>query len=110
MPPVFTKWSIASRARRWTRYWASNWALNSVWQVINAVLPAGGGLLVAEKVLDDTNLAAQMQNLNMLVVTEGRERTAIEYTVLLNAAGFYQVEHRITGAPLDAILGIKLGP
>jgi len=74
---------------------------------IYAALPAGGGLLVAEKLLSDTNLSAQMQNLNMLVVTEGRERTAEEYAGLLQAAGFQHVEHRITGAPLDATLGIK---
>jgi len=74
---------------------------------IYAALPQEGGLLVAEKLLSDTNLAAQMQNLNMLVVTEGRERTAEGYATLLQGAGFQHVEHRITGAPLDATLAIK---
>ncbi len=74
---------------------------------IYTALPAGGGLLIAEKLLSDTNLAAQMQNLNMLVVTEGRERTAEEYAALLQGAGFRHVEHRITGAPLDATLATK---
>ena len=74
---------------------------------IYAALPPGGGLLIAEKLLRESNLAAHMQNLNMLVVTEGRERTAEEYAALLRGAGFRQVEHRITGAPLDATLGIK---
>jgi acetylserotonin N-methyltransferase len=48
-----------------------------------------------------------MQSLNMLVVTEGRERSLSEYRVLLERAGFRQVEGRRTGAALDAILAIK---
>jgi acetylserotonin N-methyltransferase len=77
---------------------------------ICAALPAGGGLLLAEKILreDKTGPAhANMQSLNMLVVTEGRERTLSEYRALLEEAGFTSVEGRITGAPLDAILAIK---
>jgi acetylserotonin N-methyltransferase len=74
---------------------------------VYAALPDGGGLLVAEKLLSDTNLPAQMQNLNMLVVTEGRERTAEEYAALFRDAGFQHVEHCFTGAPLDAMLAIK---
>jgi len=74
---------------------------------IHAALPPDGGLLVAEKLLSDTNLSAHMQNLNMLVVTEGRERTAEEYTTLLKVAGFIKVDHRTTGAPLDATLAVR---
>lgn len=70
-------------------------------------LPAGGGLLVAEKLLDSHNVGSQMQNLNMLVCTEGRERTAQEYAALLREAGFASVESRATGTPLDATLAIK---
>jgi hypothetical protein len=43
----------------------------------------------------------------MLVVTEGRERTAEEYAQLLRAAGFSHVESKNTGTPLDATLAIK---
>ena len=43
----------------------------------------------------------------MLVCTEGKERTLGEYRELLEDAGFQNVEGRITGRPLDAILGIK---
>jgi acetylserotonin N-methyltransferase len=68
-------------------------------------LPEGGGLLVAEKLLE--NVPAHMQSLNMLIVTEGRERTADEYAALLLAAGFSTVESRRTGTPLDATLAIK---
>jgi len=73
-------------------------------------LPAGGGLLVMEKLLAEDGvgpLSANLQSLNMLIVTEGRERTLDEYTRLLRAAGFADVEGRTTGAWLDAILARK---
>ncbi len=77
---------------------------------IYEALPAGGGLLIAETVLDDDGLGplhSVLQSLNMLVCTEGRERTAAEYAELLEKAGFGDVEVRRTGAPLDAILAIR---
>ena len=72
---------------------------------IHQALPEGGALLVAEKLLVD--VPAHMQSLNMLIVTEGRERTAEQYSELLKAAGFTSVESRRTGTPLDATLAIK---
>lgn len=74
---------------------------------IYAALPAGGGLLIAEKLLEPDYVSAHMQTLNMLVVTEGREHSAREYDVMLRAAGFKNIESRRTGASLDAILAIK---
>ena len=75
-----------------------------------ARLPSGGGLLIAEKLLTEDKtgpVPALMQSLNMLVCTEGRERSVGEYSALLEAAGFREVEGRVTGAPLDAVLAIK---
>ena len=43
----------------------------------------------------------------MLVVTEGRERSLSEYMRLLAAAGFSSVEGRTTGGWLDAVLARK---
>jgi acetylserotonin N-methyltransferase len=74
---------------------------------IHAALPEGGGLLIAEKLLRPDYVAAHMQSLNMLIGTEGRERSAAEYETLLRAAGFSKVESRLTGAYLDAVLAIK---
>lgn len=74
---------------------------------VYAALPPDGGLLIAEKLLEPHYVAGHMQSLNMLVSTEGRERTAAEYDSLLKAAGFAKVGARKTGAPLDAILAIK---
>ena len=75
-------------------------------------LPSGGALLVCEKMLDDDRAGprwAQLQSLNMLVCTDGKERTAAEYEALLREAGFSRVEARRTSVPLDAILAIKAG-
>ena len=77
---------------------------------ISAALPPGGALLIAEKLLDEDRSGpahAHLQSLNMLVCTEGRERTLREYTALLQGAGFASVAGRRTGAPLDAILAVK---
>jgi acetylserotonin N-methyltransferase len=73
-------------------------------------LPQGGALLIAERILDEDKagpLSALMQSLNMLVCTEGKERTLAEYSDLLRQAGFAKVQGRKTGAPLDAILAGK---
>ncbi|HUJ23144.1 MAG TPA: class I SAM-dependent methyltransferase [Bryobacteraceae bacterium] len=73
-------------------------------------LPRGGGLLIAEKLLAEDKTGptpAHMQSLNMLICTEGRERTAGEYRALLEAAGFKSVQACRTGAPLDAVLAVK---
>ena len=77
---------------------------------IFARLPVGGALLIGEKLLEEDGvgpLAASMQSLNMLIVTEGRERSLSEYSALLRSAGFGAVEGKRTGAALDAILAAK---
>ena len=77
---------------------------------IYEVLPLGGGLLIAEKLLKEDrsgSVATHMQSLNMLVCTEGRERTLSEYSALLRGAGFREINGRVTGAPLDAVLALK---
>jgi acetylserotonin N-methyltransferase len=77
---------------------------------IYAALPPGGAFLVVEKLLDPDKTApvhGTMQSLNMLVCTEGRERSLAEYETLLRGAGFSRVEGKKTGAPVDAIVGWK---
>jgi acetylserotonin N-methyltransferase len=73
-------------------------------------LPPNGGLLIAEKLLLDDKSGprwAQMQSLNMLTCTEGKERTLGEYEQLLKQVGFDQVIGCRTTAPLDAVLAMK---
>jgi acetylserotonin N-methyltransferase len=77
---------------------------------IYARLPSGGGILIAEKLLNEDKTgptSAQLQSLNMLVCTEGRERTLAEYRSLLESAGFSNVQGKITGSPLDAVFARK---
>jgi acetylserotonin O-methyltransferase len=77
---------------------------------IYAALPIDGALLIAERLINEDRrgpVAAHMQSVNMLVCTEGRERTLSEYADLLRRAGFKAVEGRVTGAPLDALLATK---
>lgn len=78
-------------------------------KIYNA-LPEGGALLIAEKLLDDDKcgpIPAQMQSLNMLICTEGKERSLPEYRELLTRAGFKSVEGKRTGTPIDAVLARK---
>lgn len=79
-------------------------------QRIYDALPSGGGLLIGEKILWEDRTGprwALMQSLNMIVCTEGRERTLAEYGELLTSVGFKNVSGFRTDVPLDAILAIK---
>jgi acetylserotonin N-methyltransferase len=75
-------------------------------------LPPGGGLLIAEHLLEEDGVGpvpANMQSLGMLICTEGKERSLSQYTQILHRAGFATVEGRRTGVPLDGILAVKQG-
>lgn len=77
---------------------------------IVTALPVGGGLLIAEKLMNEEKtkpVSGAMQSLNMMVCTEGRERSLGEYEGLCRKAGFTRVEGRRTGNPVDALLAIK---
>lgn len=89
--------------------WADDKALTLL-RKMYARLPVGGAVLVAEKLIADDRAGppwAQMQDVNMLLVTEGRERTLAGYADLLKQAGFAEVEGRRTTAPVDAVLAVK---
>jgi acetylserotonin N-methyltransferase len=77
---------------------------------IHQALPQGGGLLLAERLLDEDRrgpASVLIHSLNMLVCTAGRERSLSEYRELLAAAGFREVQSKRTGTLLDAMLAIK---
>jgi acetylserotonin N-methyltransferase len=90
-----------------------DWEESKIYRLLEKVydrLPSGGALLVAEKLLDDTRTGppwAVLQSLNMLLCTEGKERTLGEYEQILRAVGFSRVEGRPTPSPLDAVLAVK---
>jgi acetylserotonin N-methyltransferase len=73
-------------------------------------LPPRGGLLIAETLVEEDRSGpaySLLQDLNMLVCTDGKERTFTEYRELLESAGFAKVEYRRTGSVLDAVLATK---
>jgi acetylserotonin N-methyltransferase len=90
-----------------------DWEEGKIHKLLRAIydrLPSGGALLVAEKLLDETRSGpawSYLQSLNMLVCTEGKERTLSEYEQLLKGVGFRRVEGRRTDTPLDAVLAVK---
>ena len=71
-----------------------DWAEDKIERLLRRIferLPAGGALLIGEKLLEEDGVGpsrANMQSLNMLIVTEGRERSLAEYAALLRRAGF----------------------
>ena len=70
----------------------------------------GGGILVIESLLDADSrgpLTTQLYSLNMLVQTEGQERTPAQYRALLEAAGFRDFHCRRTWGIYGAILARK---
>lgn len=77
---------------------------------IHAALPSGGAVLIAEKLLEDSKTAPEwsvLQSLNMLVCTEGQERTLGEYAILLERVGFTDVRGIRTSAPTDVVFARK---
>jgi acetylserotonin N-methyltransferase len=90
-----------------------DWTESKVLSLLRRIydrLPSGGGLLIAEKLIDEDRGGprwAQMQNLGMLIYTEGKERTLSEYKALLHQVGFSDVKGATTPAPLDAVLALK---
>ena len=72
-------------------------------------LEPGGRVLLLEMVIPDDGRpsAAQLMDLNMLVVTHGKERTAGQYAELLAAAGLRLVDVRPTHSPLQVVVADK---
>ncbi|XP_075855274.1 acetylserotonin O-methyltransferase [Microcebus murinus] len=86
--------------------WADEKCSRLLQRVWHACRP-GGGLLVVESLLDEDGrgpLTTQLYSLNMLVQTEGRERTSSQYRALLASAGFHGFQFKKTGGIYDAIL------
>lgn len=67
-------------------------------------------MLLVEALLNEDGsgpLTVQLYSLNMLVQTEGRERTDAQYAALLTTAGFTNIQHCLTGKIYDAVMGYK---
>ncbi|NXQ61084.1 ASML protein, partial [Anthoscopus minutus] len=74
---------------------------------ISAVCRPGGALLVVETVLDEQKTHPAVAVLQSLSMTEGKQRSGSEYKQLLEKYGFTDVQIKITGNLLDAVLCFK---
>ncbi|NXR57496.1 ASML protein, partial [Rhadina sibilatrix] len=74
---------------------------------ISAVCRPGSALLVAETVLDERKTHPSVAVLQSLSMTEGKQRSGSEYKQLLEKYGFTDVQIKITGNLLDAVLCFK---
>ncbi|MFN8179665.1 MAG: methyltransferase [bacterium] len=75
-------------------------------------LPAGGRILVHEKLVEDDGtspLANVLVNLDMLVWTRGRQLGVGELERLLRETGFVDVERRATAGYWSVVMGRKRG-
>ncbi|XP_053790930.1 probable bifunctional dTTP/UTP pyrophosphatase/methyltransferase protein isoform X1 [Vidua chalybeata] len=74
---------------------------------ISAVCRPGSALLVAETVLNEQKTHPSVAVLQSLSMTEGKQRSSSEYKQLLEKYGFTDVQIKITGNLLDAVLCFK---
>ncbi|XP_077199465.1 putative bifunctional dTTP/UTP pyrophosphatase/methyltransferase protein isoform X2 [Paroedura picta] len=74
---------------------------------LSAVCKPGTALLVAETVLDETQISPVPAVLQSLTMSEGKQRSGSEYQQLLEKYGFTSVQIKITGNLLDVILCFK---
>ena len=82
----------------------------SIMKNCHRALPAGGKLILIEAVVPDTNEPhfSKFIDLNMLVITGGRERTPEEFRQLYEASGFKLSRIVPTESPFSAIEGVKV--
>ncbi|XP_066476713.1 probable bifunctional dTTP/UTP pyrophosphatase/methyltransferase protein [Tiliqua scincoides] len=74
---------------------------------IFAVCKPGNALLVAETVLDEKRTSPARAVLQSLSMTEGKQRSGLEYKQLMEKHGYSNVQTKITGNLLDVILCFK---
>ncbi|XP_032384744.1 acetylserotonin O-methyltransferase [Etheostoma spectabile] len=89
--------------------WTDERCIELLSRVYKACKPGGAVFLVEALLNEDGSgpVTVQLYSLNMLVQTEGKERTAAQYAALLAAVGFTDIQHRLTGKIYDAVLGHK---
>ena len=97
---IFRKWPVRSDAVVLARV-LHDWPDDDARRILaraREAMPTGGDLYVVEMTLDETGGAGGLLDLNMLVMTGGRERTLQEFQDLLADAGFQLCYARPTGA------------
>jgi hypothetical protein len=78
---------------------------------IHRAMAPGGKVLAIESVVPEGNEPsfAKLGDLNMLVMTGGRERTEAEFRALYDRAGFELTRVVPTAGPLSIIEGVRHG-
>ncbi len=87
---IFRPWPVRSDAVALARV-LHDWPDDDVRRILGRAreaMPRGGCLYVTEMVLDDYDGSGGLLDLNMLVMTGGRERTMADFERLLSEAGF----------------------
>ena len=87
---LFGKWPLQSDAVILARV-LHDWPDDDARRILaraREAMPAGGSLYVVEMVLDEATGSGGLLDLNMLVMTGGRERTLREFHELLSDTGF----------------------
>jgi hypothetical protein len=76
-------------------------------RVVRQAAAPGARVLIVEMLLPENNEPGlvQLMDINMLVMTGGRERTGEEYCRLLNESGFRSARKILTGTPFAIIEG-----
>jgi acetylserotonin O-methyltransferase len=73
-------------------------------------LPKGGAVFICETLYNadkDGPMYAGWSDMNMLVATTGKERSAAEYEGWLRQVGFARTEHQVCSGPKSYIVGYK---
>ena len=102
---LFQEWPVTSDAVIMARVlhdWPDRDALRILRRAREA-MPTGSTLYVIEMVLDDTAGGGGLLDLNMLVMTEGAERTEEQFRRILAQAGFGLIDVTATGSVSSVI-------
>ncbi|MBS0616195.1 MAG: WG repeat-containing protein [Verrucomicrobia bacterium] len=102
----FEPWELAADAiilARILHDWPDEEA-RCILQHAKQALDPGGKIYILELLLDETTGAGSLLDLNMLVMTGGKERTAAEFDVLFAEAGLKCSERR----PLNPVVTIQI--
>ncbi|XP_012689509.1 probable bifunctional dTTP/UTP pyrophosphatase/methyltransferase protein isoform X2 [Clupea harengus] len=87
-----------------------DWSLEKVHQLLDKLSKEcnpGSGVLVCEILLDEEQRGPSRAFLQALSMTEGSQRSASQYTLLLGQHGFTQTHLKHTNNLLDAVLFVK---
>ena len=96
---IFRQWPMHSDAVIMARV-LHDWPDDDTLRILGrarGAMPAGGSLYVVDMILDESTGAGGLLDLNMLVMTGGREHTAGEFQELLADTGFRLLDIRPTG-------------